>query len=52
MAAKQSDGAKRKHVNWTVTQKQQLIMKLESGVLVAHACEEFGVKKKNSIRHT
>lgn len=35
-----------KRVNLTVTQKLELIRKLENGVSVKHVCEEYGVKKQ------
>lgn len=46
MAPKQTSNGKRKRVHLTLTQKLQLIRKLEEGASVSSVCEEFGVKKQ------
>ena len=37
---------KRKRVNLSVTQKLELIEKIEKGASVAIVCEQYGVKKQ------
>jgi transposase-like protein len=46
MTPKQTSSEKRKRVHLTLTQKLQLIRKLEAGASVSSVCEEFGVKKQ------
>jgi predicted DNA-binding protein YlxM (UPF0122 family) len=46
MTPKQNSNGKRKRVHLTLTQKLQLIRKLEAGASVSSVCEEFGVKKQ------
>lgn len=46
MTPKQTPNGKRKRVHLTLTQKLQLIRKLETGASVSSVCEEFGVKKQ------
>lgn len=37
---------KRKRINLTINQKLEIIQKLESGMSVAHICEQYGIKKQ------
>jgi transposase-like protein len=46
MTPKQTPNGKGKRVHLTLTQKLQLIRKLEAGASVSSVCEEFGVKKQ------
>ena len=46
MASKQKESEKRKHVNLSISEQQELIQKLESGVSVVRVCDEHGVLKQ------
>ena len=46
MVSKLKESGRRNHVNQSISEKHELIKKLELGVSVVRFCDEYGVKKQ------